>query len=459
MKGQLCWVVGLARSGCAAGALLRRHGARVIGVDDSTAATLRLRWQIEGLDLMAVGAFDEVRSDGDWPKPVGATRPDLVVVSPGVPPEHPRLAALPADVPVIGEVELGSRFCRARTIGITGTNGKTTTTEWVAHLGRVAGLQAQALGNVGRPFCTVADELSAESLAVLELSSFQLESLMTFAPEVGVILNLAPDHLDRYPDLVTYYGAKLVMPGLVPATGVFVTGTACLLASQWPVDSKKVLFGDADDGADVFFREGQMIADGVSLVAQNDLRQLSSPNLLNALATAAVGLSFGLPADAVAAGLRSFAGLPDRHEWVASRGAVKFINDTKATNVHAVCSGLQGFAGEVVLIAGGSGKGEDYRPLRAAMTSVRSVILIGAEADQIGEALAGVCPLAWASSMAEAVARAAQIAEPDAAVLLSPACASFDMFANYRERGRAFLAAALEVGATLVVSTGSGSAE
>ena len=451
LEGTRCWVIGLARSGCAAGALLRRHGAAVLGLDDADTATLAARWEREGLAATAAGCFDEVREGGREPDGAWA-RPGLVVISPGVPGTHPRLQALPAGVSVIGELELGARFCRAQSAAITGTNGKSTTTELLAHLVRAAGRRGEALGNVGRPLCLVAEELEPDDVAVLEVSSFQLESVETFRPRVGAVLNLAPDHLDRYPDLASYYAAKQRLAGLLPADGLFVTWTRCPEAMAWPTAARRLWFGDEADGAGVFFRAGQLWAGSGDrpaqpLLAEAELAQRSPTNRLNALAAVAMGLGLDLLPEAMAAGLRTFAGLADRHELVGVRGGVRFVNDTKATNVHAVCAGLADHHGQVVLIAGGSGKGEDYAPLREVMGSVRHVVLIGAEGPAIGRALAGVVPLSTAPDMDQAVAQAAQLAEPDATVLLSPACASFDMFANYKARGAAFAAAALKAGA------------
>jgi UDP-N-acetylmuramoylalanine--D-glutamate ligase len=451
---KLCWVVGLARSGCAAGRLLRRHGARVVGVDDADESAVRRRWGIEGLQDLAQEAFDELATGGQTP----AAGCDLVVISPGVPPDHPLLNGLPAAVPVIGELELGSRFCRATTAAITGTNGKTTTTEWVAHLGRQAGRRSEALGNVGRPLCLVAEELEPKDLAVLEVSSFQLETVRDFRPQVGAVLNLAPDHLDRYPDLAAYFAAKKILADIMPAEGTFITWTECPEARAWTTQARKLLFGEASGGAEVFFREGGLWwAPGQKeqlLVPREELALQSPPNLLNAMAAAAMGLALDLDPEAVAAGLRDFPGLPHRHQLVAERNGISFINDTKATNVHAVCAGLSGFPDPVVLIVGGSGKGEDYSPLAEVMDQVRHVILIGQEGPAIGRALSGVVPTVAASSMDEAVALAADLAadlaEPDAVVLLSPACASFDMFANYGKRGEAFTQAAVKAGASLV---------
>jgi len=444
---KLCLVVGLARSGCAAGRLLRRNGARVVGVDDADEATVRRRWNTEDLDETAEAAFDELAVEGRKPTAIC----DLVVISPGIPGDHPLLSGLPAGSPVLGELELGSRFCRAPMAAITGTNGKTTTTEWVAHLGRKAGLRAEALGNVGRPLCLVAEELESTDLAVLEVSSFQLETVRDFRPQVGAVLNLAPDHLDRYPDLETYYAAKKILADIVPASGSFITWTNCPEARDWSTKAQRILFGSAGAGADVFFRDSCLWSTRNQkeqwLVAQKDLALQSPPNLLNALAAAAMGLALDLEPEAVAVGLRDFPGLPHRHQPVARRGGVLFINDTKATNVHAVCTGLSGFPDPVILIAGGSGKGEDYSPLAEVMGQVRHVVLIGQEGPAIGRAVNGVVPTTAAGSMDEAVAVAADLAEPDAVVLLSPACASFDMFANYGQRGEAFAQAAVKAGA------------
>jgi UDP-N-acetylmuramoylalanine--D-glutamate ligase len=451
---KLCWVVGLARSGCAAGGLLRRHGARVVGVDDADEKAVHLRWRNEGLEDLAADSFDDLATGGEWPE----RTPDLVVISPGVPMDHPRLLGLSTETPVIGELELGARFCRAEMAAITGTNGKTTTTELVAHLGRKAGRRTEALGNVGRPLCLVAEELEPDDLAVLEVSSFQLESVKEFSPRVGAVLNLAPDHLDRYPDLAGYFLAKKVLAEVLPATGTFVTWTECPEARAWPTAAGRVLFGAAESGAQVFFREGSLWAtvrgSEQSLVETSALALQSPPNLLNALAGAAIGLALDLDADSVASGLRDFPGLPHRHQLVARRGGVRFVNDTKATNVHAVCAGLAGFPKPVILIAGGSGKGEDYSPLAEVMDMVRHVILIGTEGPAIGRALQSVVSTSEAASMEEAVHNATEMAleleqegEPEVVVLLSPACASFDMFANYGKRGEAFAAAAIISGA------------
>ncbi len=451
--GKVYWVVGLARSGCAAGSLLRRHGARVIGVDDAAEEAVSSRWEREGLSNLAPRAFDEIATGGDWP----SAAPHAVIISPGVRPDHPRLKELPDEVPVIGEMELAAGFCPARLVAITGTNGKSTTTELVAHLARKAGRQAHALGNLGTPLSQLADELPAEAVVALEVSSFQLETVCDFRPEVGLVLNLAPDHLDRYPSLDAYYRAKQVLARSMGAEGTFITWTGCPEAMSWHTRAARKLFGNEEDQADAFYRQGQLFLGrgtaGTALLPVTELALQSPPNLLNALAATLAGQALGLDTGAMAAGLRDFPGLAHRHQLVARKGQVRFINDTKATNVHAVCACLRGYPDPVVLIAGGSGKGEDYTPLRQVMGAVRHVVLIGQEGPAIGAALSGVVPMSGAGSMEEAVALALQAAEPDAAVLLSPACASFDMFPNYRARGEAFAAAAAACGADLTGNT------
>ena len=445
------WVAGLARSGCAAGALLRRQGAHVIGIDDADEGAVRRRWDREGLSDLAPRAFDEIITGGAWPPAVPNAIPDAVVISPGVPGDHPRLAALPASVPVLGEIDLGARFCAAPLVGVTGTNGKSTVTAWIAHTVAGSGRRAEAVGNLGRPLCSVAEEMEPGDLAVVEVSSFQLESVHAFRPVVGLVLNLAPDHLDRYPDLAAYYAAKKVLPARVADDGTYLAWTGCPEAAEWPTAGRRLLFGDEEAGAAVFYRDDFLHVDlgrgTESVLAASEVALDTPPNLINALAVAGAAYALGTPLEAVAAGLRDFPGLAHRHQLVARRGGVRFVNDSKATNVHAVMAGLDGYRGEVVLIAGGSGKGEDYHPLCEVMGAVRHVVTMGAEGPAIAAALAGVVSVTAAPDLTAAVAAAADLAAPDATVLLSPACASFDMFTGYRQRGEAFTAAAVAAGA------------
>ena len=451
VRGKTLLVVGLARSGCAAGSLLRRHGARVLGIDDASERQVAARWQAHDLAERAEAAFDSVITGGDWGA-VPLTELDGVALSPGVPRSHPQIAALARRVPVDGEIEWGARACGASVVAVTGTNGKSTTTELVAHLLRSAGLAAEALGNVGRPFCDRADALPEEAVAVLELSSFQLESIDEFRPAVGVVLNLAPDHLDRYPDLAAYYAAKQKLAAAVPRDGVFVTWTECTEALCWETAGSRLLFGAAQTGADVHLSEGALwVGRGAERRAVLPVAQLalqSPPNLLNAAAAVAAALPLTDDLPALAAGLRSFGGLPHRHQPVGQIGDVRLVDDSKATNVDAVCAGLRGYRGEVVLIAGGSGKGERYAPLREVMDAVHAVVVIGQEGPAIAAVLADTVPVHAADTLPAAVTRAYELAQPDRTVLLSPACASFDMFRDFRHRGEIFAAAAHALGAT-----------
>jgi UDP-N-acetylmuramoylalanine--D-glutamate ligase len=445
-------VVGLGRSGCAVGALLRRHGARTIGVDDAPRARVEAAWAADALADLARAGFDEVHTDGAWDAALAAPITG-VALSPGVPLEHPRLAALrAAGVPVLGELEWAARYFSGRSVAVTGTNGKSTVTAWIAHVLRAGGLDSDGMGNLGNPLALVADTLAPDAVPVIECSSFQLETIETYRPTVGVVLNLAPDHLDRYPDLASYYAAKKRLADNVADDGAFITWTACPEALAWPHPGARLLFGDPAQGAvawcqddRVWLRHG---AETLALAAIGDLAvPASPPNLLNAAATVAAVVPFGLDPAAIGEGLRTFRGLAHRHQRVGRLGGVRFVDDTKATNVHAVCAGLRGYPDEVVLIAGGSGKGEEYAPLREVMGQVRHLVNIGREGPAIALAVADLVPTHRAESMAEAVRLAAELAAPRGTVLLSPACASFDMFRNYHERGLAFAAAARDLGA------------
>ncbi len=450
VRGATFVVLGLARSGCAAGALLRRHGAAVIGYDDAAEPALREAWAARGLAELAAAAFDELRAGGAAGDLAGR-RVDGVVLSPGFPPDHALAAALRTRAPVLGELEWAARFCRARLVGITGTNGKTTTTELAAHLARAAGLRAEALGNVGRPLSARADLLAPDDVAVLELSSFQLETIVNFQPQVAVVMNLEPDHLDRYATVAAYFAAKRRLVAALPPDGAFVTWTDCAQARAWPSPSAPLLFGSRERGATVWVeaeRIGCAWRGGAhELATAGGLRLRGAPNLLNAAAAAAALLPLGVEPAALAAGLPTFRGLPHRQQVVARLGDVAFVDDSKGTNVAAVVAGLAGYARGVVLIVGGRGKGEDYAPLRAAMGPVEAVVAIGEEGPAIAAALAGAVRVERAGTLPEAVALAAGLAAPRGTVLLSPACASFDMFRDYAERGAVFAAAARRLGA------------
>ncbi len=458
VKGKTWLILGTARSGGAAGALLRGRGARVIGCDDAEENELRGRWVDRGMTGLAEAAYDDLLCGPGW----AARLPEQVagiVISPGVPADHPAATRFAGRVEVIGELELASRFCRARMIAITGTNGKTTTTELVAHLLRTAGVTARALGNVGRPLSAAVDELGPADAAVIEVSSFQLETIDRFRPEVGAVLNLAPDHQDRYPDLAAYFAAKRRLPESLGPDGTYVAWTGCPEAAAWPAP-RTVLFGDRADGAEVCVER-----DRLGVVRDGDFRPLmplaemslgGAPNILNACAAVACVAPLGVDLEAAAAGLRTFRTPDHRQQRVAAAGGIEFVDDSKATNVHAVCSGLAGYDSDVVLIVGGSGKGEDYAPLREAIGPVKAVVGLGGEAPDIVAALRTELPVEFAATMEEAVERAVRLAAGRGTVLLSPACASFDLFRDYVHRGEAFREAALAAAARIDGSDSGG---
>lgn len=455
VAGKVFLVVGLGRSGCAAGALLRRHGARVLGGDDADEPTLAARWRDQAQTMVAGTAFDELLVDGAW-RHLDPARLDAVVISPGVPPDTPAVQRMhAAGLPVHGELEWAARFFEGRMVAVTGTNGKSTTTAWIAHVLRTAGFDSPALGNLGDPLAGVADGLPAGALPVIECSSFQLQTIERFRPHIAVVLNLAADHLDRHGDLETYYATKLRLASRVRSDGCFVTWTGCPEALACRYNGSRILFGEKSAGASVWLQDGvigvQRGRCAADVLPVADLPLRSPPNTLNALAVTASVLSLVDDLDPIREGLRTFGGLEHRHQTVGRLDGVRFVDDSKGTNVHAVCAGLRGYPTPVVLIAGGRGKGEDYTPLREAMAAVRHVVVMGEEGPAIAAVLQDLVPVTAADDLVSAVrlaaSLAARFAAPDATVLLSPACASFDMFSDYHQRGRVFAAAARALGA------------
>ncbi len=424
-SGKTVLVFGLARSGLAAAGLLKRQGATVIGVDD---------FQPKDFDAKD---FDYVFTGANWSEEL-TVELDEIVISPGISLTHDYLAN--CKIPIIGEMELATRFFNGRIIAITGTNGKTTTTELTAHLVNSLGISAVAAGNTGTPFCLVADTLDSDSVAVIEVSSFQLETIDAFAVDVAVVLNLAPDHLDRYETLDDYYLTKRKLFSSLLPTGTAVTWTECEMARQWQPPVMK-LFGDKSDGAVCWIEEGVLYYNQQPIIGIDELALKGAPNMLNVMA-AVTAISAIIDISLISEGLKSFEALSHRQEIVAELGDVVFINDTKATNVHAVCAGLSGVESPLVLIAGGSGKGEDFSPLAKYSSVIKSAVLIGDEADNIASELDGHTTIHFADSMQSAVEKAYELSAGQCAVLLSPACASFDMFADYADRGRAFTEAA-----------------
>ncbi len=445
-------VVGLGKSGLAAVRALKALSAAVAVTDT--------RAEPPGLAALREEFPDVPCHLGDFAPSAfaGAAR---LLVSPGVAVSTPVIAETAArGVPVWGDIELLARLTRAPVAAITGSNGKSTVTTLLGLMTERAGLRAAVGGNLGTPALELwlrdearggqgADRETATShspdLYVLELSSFQLETTHNLNPQVATVLNISPDHMDRYPTLSDYIAAKR---RVFHGDGVMVlnAGDPAVMAMAEP--GRNVLrftsdepdehgFGLWRDGGETWLARGRE-----RWIAASELKISGDHNLANALAALAMGHALGLRREAMLAALREFAGLAHRTTLVLEQAGVRWFDDSKGTNVGATAAAVHGLPGPVVLIAGGDGKGQDFAPLRAALADkARAVVLIGRDAPLIAAALGDSVPVHPARDMNQAVARAAQLAQPGDSVLLSPACASFDMFSGYEERGAVFAAA------------------
>ena len=436
-------MLGLARSGMAAALLLRREGIPVYASDRAAEAD-----EAVGMDgLRQLGeAGVEVQLGGHDLKRI--ERAGLVVVSPGIPPNAPPvMTALAAGVPVVSEVDVGYHALPGvKYAAITGTNGKTTTTALTGHLLQSAGLKAVAAGNIGRPLSQVALDNDRPEWIALELSSFQLHDTHDLVPAVGAMTNLAPDHLDRYATLEEYYGDK---------DRLFVNATA---ASCWVTngdDAEVERRSAAVPGTHLRFRvqeradawydraKGALILRDTPLLSRADFPLLGEHNVANALAASLVAWRAGGSPERIAAGLRTFRALPHRMEPVRTVNGVLWINDSKATNVASTTVAVQALEQPFVLLLGGRHKGEPYTVLaKAAGDRCRAVIAFGESRDLVTQDLKDLMPVTRAGTdFGEVLALARRLAQPGDAVLLSPACSSYDMFKNYEDRGAQFRAA------------------
>jgi UDP-N-acetylmuramoylalanine--D-glutamate ligase len=434
-------VVGLARSGVAAAIALRSLGAEVVGVDSGPVSDGR-RAEIEGAGVPV---------HAGTPGTELLTGVETVIKSPGVPAEAPVIAAArEAGVGVLGEFELGWRLVPNETIVVTGSNGKTTTVELIGHLHRTAGLPVVVAGNVGTALTSLfGSGLPEAAIVVAEVSSFQLEDTLRLAPDAGVLLNLAEDHLDRHGTFDAYKAAKLEVFARQPPGTIAVAPVD--LAADVGGQGERVLFageaaraaaGEPGREARLVDRDGAIWWDDERLVAHDEIRLRGAHNRENAMAAAAVVLARGMARDAVREGLATFAGVAHRLEEVASHDGVLFVNDSKATNVASAIAGIESFDGGLHLILGGSRKAGGYAGLAGPVAArARAVYLIGETGPEIGAALAGAgVPLHDSGDLETAVAAARAAARPGEVVLLSPACASFDQYPDYEARGEHFRA-------------------
>ena len=432
-------VLGLGLSGTAAARLLVRRGVSVVGTDRRPAPELDLEGLAgaPGVELLCGVDAREL--------PLGI---DAVIVSPGVAPGHPLLvAARAAGVPVAAEVELAFAFLEGTVVAVTGSNGKSTTTAMTGALLAAAGLPVEVCGNIGLPLAAVVDGAPGR-VFVVELSSFQLEAIHRFRPRAAALLNLSPDHLDRHGDLGGYLAAKRRVFDNQRADDVAVLNgdesevAATLVRARRRTFAREAAVADGCSLEDDEVVERLPGGDRRRLFAASDVPLPGPHNLENAMAAALLALAAGAPVAALAAGLRSFRGLPHRLEPVAERAGVTFYDDSKGTNVAATARSLEGFAdGSVHLILGGRNKGADLAYLRPIVArKAARVYLIGESAPLFAGALAGAVEQSLSGTLERAVAEAAERARAGESVVLSPACASFDQFRDYADRGRQFRA-------------------
>jgi UDP-N-acetylmuramoylalanine--D-glutamate ligase len=428
-------VVGLARSGIAAALALRARGEEVIGCDAGAGADPAL---VEAAQrLSAAGVEVHLDASGD----ALAARAGTLVKSPGVPQTSPLVqAARNRGIPVLGELELAWRLLDNEFVAVTGTNGKTTTTEWIGHIHREAGLAVAVAGNVGTAASSLVGGLDPGVTVVCEASSFQLEDTEAFSPEAAVLLNLAVDHLDRHPSFDDYVAAKLRIFANQGNDDLAVAPVGLGIEDLGGC-ARRVLFG-AGPGAELSERAGYLWWDEQPLVTSEQIALAGEHNRQNAMAAAAVCMARGIDAEAVAAGLQTFAGVAHRLERIAVIDGVEWVNDSKATNVASTIVALLAFPDRVHLIAGGRGKGQDFSPLAPFVAQhCEAVYLIGEAAGELDAALAASdVPLHDYGDLERAVAGARAAALPGATVLLSPACASYDQYTDFEARGEHFRA-------------------
>ena len=434
-------VLGLGRSGMAAATLLQRDGARVVVRDESDGDALQER----ASRLRELGVQVELGNRFD-----AAAQFDLAVVSPGIDPERPIVQEL-ADkkTPVLSELELAYRFCLCPVVAITGTNGKTTTTELVTAMLQNCGKRAMAAGNIGYALSNAAEQSAGLDALVAEVSSFQLEKVERFRPDIGVWLNLTPDHLDRHGSMEEYARAKARLFTNQTRDDVAVVSTRALAWARLvgcEFRGRLITMSTTSEQADLWLDSADSQAiwcwlpECRGIVLRMDETQLRGRhNAENIMATIATGIAMGLPVRQICEAIRDYCPQPHRCEFVAEVKGVTYINDSKATNVDAVEKALRSLPGEVVLIAGGRDKALDFTAIKEVIArKVKLAVVIGEAQEKICAAWGDAVPCQRAAGMAEAVAVAARAAQAGETVLLSPACSSFDMFQNYEHRGEEF---------------------
>jgi UDP-N-acetylmuramoylalanine--D-glutamate ligase len=438
LGGKKIMVIGLARTGVATSLFCAKHGAIVTAVDtrsESELADAAAKLRAARISLGLGGYTEKILEDQD-----------LVVPSPGVPADSDILKAARAHkIPVWSEIELADRFLRGRLIGITGSNGKTTTTSLIEHILKNSGYVTLLAGNIGTPLIGVIESTSDETVTVAELSSFQLEWIETFRPNIGVFLNLTPDHLDRHGSMEAYAAAKArifekqttddfaVLNADDPASTPYAPAKPKVF---WFSRKQRVAQGAFLRGEGIIFRHD---GDEEIILNSSEIPLPGAHNLENVLAAVVATRLTGAQPKEIAKAIRSFAGVEHRLEFVAEYSGVRYYNDSKATNVDATLKALDAFPGRILIILGGKDKGSDYTVLQAPLREKAILaLLVGAAAEKIEKQIQGSVAFERAGTIQRAVEIASRFAQPGDIVLLAPACASFDQFENYEHRGRVF---------------------
>jgi UDP-N-acetylmuramoylalanine--D-glutamate ligase len=431
-QGKNVAALGAGLSGTAAALLLRSEGAEVTVLDSAEEKTL-LKSTIENLRARGVTVRCGREAETD------SSNYDFVVLSPGIDPLSPLATNFSSrKIETMGELELGWRSVDLPVIAITGTNGKTTTTELLAQMLNACGQRTIACGNIGKPLCEVALEDRDLDVLTVEVSSFQLETIRTFRPSISVWLNFAPDHLDRYPSVAEYRAAKLRIFENQTADDVAVVNAGETLPK---IAARAVTFSAYTDQADFRLEGGSIVYQNTPVLRMAETKLRGSHNIENLMATLAVGLARGLSFGEMLPPLCAYEPRPHRCEFVRELGAVIYVNDSKATNLAAVEKALLAQNKSVILIAGGKDKGFTFETLLPLVSGkVRTTILIGEMAERIARDWSAAVPCEIANSLADAVERAHAIAKPGEVVLFSPGTSSFDMFKSYADRGDQFRA-------------------
>jgi UDP-N-acetylmuramoylalanine--D-glutamate ligase len=438
LRGKRVLVVGLARTGIATALFCAARGARVTATDARTEKEI-------GESIVPLRAAELSLELGGHREKTFLEQ-DLIVPSPGVPADAPMLEGARAKgVTIWSEVELADHFLNGCLIGITGSNGKTTTTSMIEHILRNAGFSTILAGNIGTPLISLVEQSSDDTITIVELSSFQLELIETFRPDISVFLNLTADHLDRHHTLEQYGRAKArIFENQTEADSAVLNADDAATTLHAPCKSHVYWFSRKQQVAQGVFVQGNEIVfrrDGKeeSVLNLPEIPLAGTHNVENVLAAVAATRLAGATPDVIASGVRSFTGVEHRLEFVSEIAGVRYYNDSKATNVDATLKALDAFPGRILIVLGGKDKGSDYALLQKALREKAILaLLIGAAAEKIEHQIAGSVPIERAGTIERALEIASHAARPGDVVLLAPACASFDQFENYEHRGRVF---------------------